>query len=65
MPLFVCSKCQAVENTALCGYWWRGKTPPLCTECDPQFGKHHNRFPKEKYNPKKWKKDKNGFLSSK
>lgn len=66
MPLFVCSKCNCIENTALCGYWFRKKEyddktnkiikeePPLCSHCDPKF-KGHNRFPREKFDPKKWK----------
>jgi hypothetical protein len=46
MPLFNCSKCGAVENTALGAYWWnrrKGK-PVLCSECDT--GKWHGMFPK-------------------
>ena len=66
MPLFVCSKCNCIENTALCGYWWRSKEwddddnvikedPKLCSECDPQFKRGwHNLFPKQKFDPKKW-----------
>lgn len=54
MSLFRCSKCNAVENTALSGYWTRnydvGKgeplVPPLCSECNPAIGKWHGKFPK-------------------
>jgi hypothetical protein len=53
-----------VENTALCGYWWRGKNPPLCSDCDPQFKKWHGRFTKEKFDPNKWE-EVEGFLESK
>lgn len=65
MPLFVCSKCQTIENTALCGYWWRGKKKPLCSLCDKEFKKWHNRFPREKFNPKKWKIDCGDFIKLK
>jgi len=47
MPLFKCSKCGAVENTALGAYWaqkCRGE-PVLCSECDT--GTWHGQFPKE------------------
>ena len=54
MSLFVCSKCKCIENTALCGYWYR-KGKPLCSKCDPQFGKWHGCFKREKFNSKKWR----------
>lgn len=47
MPLFACSQCHAVENTALGEYWHskaKGK-PVLCSECST--GKWHGEFPKE------------------
>jgi hypothetical protein len=46
MPLFNCSKCGVVENTALGEYWYnkaKGK-PVLCSECGE--GKWHGRFPR-------------------
>lgn len=47
MPLFACSKCKCVENTALSLYWVRDKgTSILCSECDDKIGKWHNRFEK-------------------
>lgn len=49
MPLFVCEKCGAIENTAL-GYYWSARLqnmPRMCSECAPMIGKWHNRFPKE------------------
>jgi hypothetical protein len=48
MPLFQCSQCQCVENTACCNFWPRklGKLPLLCSECDPEIAKWHGRFPK-------------------
>ena len=50
MPLFVCSKCGCVENTACSGYHWKkaeGKEL-TCSECDT--GKWHGEFPKRKHN---------------
>lgn len=47
MPLFNCSHCGAIENTALGAYWYnRAKgRPVLCSECDT--GTWHGKFPKE------------------
>lgn len=52
MPVFKCSKCGVVENTAISGYWHRlmglekgeKPPPPLCSQCDPEFGKWHGQF---------------------
>lgn len=41
MPLFVCEKCGAIENTAL-GYYWSARLqnmPRMCSECAPTIGK--------------------------
>lgn len=49
MPLYECSKCHAVENTALTNFWWKTNgegAPALCSECDPGIGVWHGRFPK-------------------
>jgi hypothetical protein len=51
MPIFRCSKCGCVENTATSGYWWgdredRSETA-MCSQCDPAIGKWHGRFPKQ------------------
>lgn len=49
MPLFECSTCGALENTALSNYWsdvMHDKKPALCSECDPEIGKWHGSFPK-------------------
>ena len=57
MPLFKCSGCGTVENTALAkgGYWSRhsldGKEP-LCSEC--MTGVWHGQFPKEPAEPPRW-----------
>lgn len=48
MPLFCCSKCGRVENTASSLYWVRDRAePPLCSACDPKIGKWHGLFEKE------------------
>lgn len=47
MPLFECSKCKTVDNTAL-GYYWVAQLdgkPALCTEC--KTGTWHGEFPKQ------------------
>lgn len=49
MPLFECSKCHVVDNTALGNFWWdvmHEKKPALCAECDPEIGSWHGQFPK-------------------
>ncbi len=51
MPLFICSKCGNIENTALSGYWFKQEEPALCSDCDPKFKEWHGRFPKS------WKVD--------
>lgn len=67
MSLFVCSKCQSIENTALSGYHWReDKEKPLCSGCDPQFKKGwHGRFSQEKFDPKKWEYYDGNFIREK
>lgn len=52
MPLFECSKCHTVENTALSSFWWRAMAqnkPALCSECDPEIGGWHGRFERIPY----------------
>lgn len=54
MPLYMCSECGSVDNTALGGYWRqemeagfdRNKFKPLCSACYPQIGKWHDEFPR-------------------
>lgn len=52
MPLFECTVCHIVDNTAVTNFWWDvqhdGK-PALCSQCDPQIGKWHDRFPRTMY----------------
>jgi hypothetical protein len=47
MPLFECSKCHVVDNTALGNFWYivmaEGK-PALCAQCDPEIGAWHGKF---------------------
>lgn len=52
MPIFMCSKCGNIENTALSRFWhteldaFQAKQPhkPLCSACDPEIGKWHGEF---------------------
>lgn len=49
MPIFKCTKCGMVENTATSHYWWtvhQEKKPALCSVCDPEIGKWHEEFPR-------------------
>ena len=54
MPIFICSKCGVMENTALSQYWTRGwlhgnlQPPPLCSQCDPDLKKWHGEFARKK-----------------
>ena len=55
MPLFRCTRCDVVENTALSNYWLtqlaahKSAQPhePLCSQCDPDIGEWHEEFPRE------------------
>ena len=59
MPLFVCDKCHAIENSALGAYWYRKyveKKDSLCSECMPknsmgEGGKWHNHFTRDTATP--------------
>ena len=46
MPLFICSKCGCVDNSALAHAWteWSKNLPPLCTEC--KTGTWHGEWEK-------------------
>jgi uncharacterized CHY-type Zn-finger protein len=49
MPLYECTRCHAVENTALTNFWMETqfhKKPALCSACDPEIGEWHGQFPK-------------------
>lgn len=59
MPLFKCSKCGAVENTAL-GSFWTNQNEPLCSECET--GKWHGRFSKVYTTDDVFYQDADGFL---
>lgn len=65
MPLYRCSKCGCVENTALGNYWidQRDRKPALCSECNPAIGKWHGEF--EKASADSYATDERGFLRSK
>ncbi len=49
MPIFMCSKCKSIENTAVCDYWGdvyrKDPLPALCSEC--KTGKWHGVFEKK------------------
>ena len=64
MPLFKCSICGCVENTALSGYWIakRDRKPALCSYCDPDIGKWHDQFPRETPSVRGYKLGDDGFL---
>lgn len=51
MPIFVCSQCLCMENTAVSEYFFQvtRKPPqePLCSECNPRIGQWHGRFEKK------------------
>jgi hypothetical protein len=50
MPIFVCEKCNCLENTACSQYWSREKgSPALCSQCDPEIGKWHGRFERREW----------------
>jgi hypothetical protein len=48
VPLYECSKCHAVENTALTNFWMdlNEDRPALCSACDPDIGEWHGKFEK-------------------
>lgn len=62
MPIFKCTKCGCIENTALSGYWYKGSKPELCSECDPRTGRWHGAFEKRPATGMKLGND--GFLYS-
>jgi hypothetical protein len=65
MPLFPCTKCNCIEDTALCHYWSARlrQTSAVCSACDPAIQKWHGEFPKE--SAQGWISDRNGFLLDK
>lgn len=63
MPLFECTKCHAVENTACSetAWWNRAKgIPMLCSECGD--GKWHGVFAKQLVSESRYVTGKDGFL---
>jgi hypothetical protein len=65
MPLFLCSKCSCVEDTALCRYWGARlrQTAAECSACDPAIGRWHGEFPRGP--AEGYVKDRDGFLLDK
>jgi hypothetical protein len=64
MPLFCCSKCGCVEDTALCRYWSARlrRMPPLCSACDPAIARWHGEFPQQSAEAEAWVTDQHGML---
>jgi hypothetical protein len=63
MPLFECSKCGIVENTAVTSGSWINKAsgkPMLCSECAD--GKWHGLFPRQTVAERGYVKNASGFL---
>jgi hypothetical protein len=68
MPLFMCTKCGTVDNTATSGYWAQqadalvnnADFKPLCSACHPEIGCWHNLFPRR--SAEGYKQDRRGFL---
>lgn len=54
MPLFRCTGCGCVENTAV-GDFWNNRSAPKCSECST--GKWHGRFEKVQADPNLWEPD--------
>lgn len=55
MALFICEECGCIENTALTGFRWdraKKRRILLCSECDPDIGKWHDKFSKKKWDGK-------------
>jgi hypothetical protein len=65
MSFFQCSRCDCVEDTALCRYWSARlhSMPVLCSACDPKIARWHGHFPREP--AWRWIKDRRGFVCSK
>ena len=65
MPLFRCTACDTVENTALSNFWHAleiEEKRALCSECDPLIGQWHGEFPKQ--SAVAWLVDQSGNLWS-
>jgi len=62
MPLFQCSNCGAVENTALSRYWnRRGDEDPFCSPCDPNVNGWHGIEKRDAFKDGYWLGN-DGFL---
>ncbi|CAM0042740.1 hypothetical protein VPHK394_0017 [Vibrio phage K394] len=51
MSLFKCQECGCKENTACCNFHIASAygEKALCSECDPDIGKWHNKFDKKPF----------------
>lgn len=59
MPLFECSRCGTVDNTAL-GEYWKRLTAPLCSEC--RDGKWHGHFDKHHISETEYVRQPDSFI---
>lgn len=66
MPIFKCSKCGMLDNTAISGYWARqmDSLPALCAECNPEIGKWHGEFERVTPESQGYVEGPDGFLYS-
>lgn len=68
MPLYMCTACGSVDNTATGGYWEQElraykagkKFEPLCSACNPDIGAWHGKF--ERRSAGGYVSDLRGFL---
>jgi hypothetical protein len=62
MPLFRCSRCECVEDTALSNYWSARlqQAATLCSACDPKIAKWHGEFAREP--AEGWRSDERSIL---
>jgi hypothetical protein len=65
MSEFQCEECGCIENTALCNYHWNHRkdvdvNKDLCSACDPDIKKWHDRFERIYVEKGKWKTNRVG-----
>jgi len=64
MPLFKCTGCGMVENTALCNFW-RAQSrglPAVCSKCDTDIAVWHDQFLRSKPEDHGYEEYSDGFL---
>lgn len=68
MPLYMCSQCGTVDNTALGGFWRQQLSAlstgeshkPLCSACDPTIAKWHGEWTQK--SAEGYVQDRQGYL---